>query len=153
MNPMNRLCLYAVLLLIAVLHACAGGPTPADVAADRDRWTAVRDVARDNLVDGIERPALDELLRVWDQKLMADEAAIVSTDTTVRDLIRVYGIAAVQVFLAPEIQARAPELFRLIDRNMDGTLDEAELLAVDPKSPVFAVVVLSTAARLLARGA
>jgi len=150
---MNRLPLYALFFLIAVLHGCASGPTPADVAADRDRWTAVRDVARDNLVDGIERPALDELLRVWDQKLMADEAAIVSTDTTVRDLIRVYGIAAVQVFLAPEIQARAPELFRLIDRNMDGTLDEAELLAVDPKSPVFAVVVLSTAARLLARGA
>jgi len=140
------------ILLIALLHGCASGPTAADVAADRDRWTAVRDVARDNLVDAIERPLLDELLRVWDQKLMADEAALVSTDTTVRDLIRVYGIAAVQVFLAPEIQARAPELFRLIDRNMDGTLDEAELLAVDPKSPVFAVVVLSTAARLLARG-
>jgi len=140
------------ILLIALLHGCASGPTAADVAADRDRWTAVRDVARDNLVDAIERPLLDELLRVWDQKLMADEAALVSTDTTVRDLIRVYGIAAVQVFLAPEIQARAPELFRLIDRNMDGTLDEAELLAVDPKSPVFAAVVLSTAARLLARG-
>jgi len=149
---MNRLRLYAILLLFAVLHGCASGPTPADVAADRDRWTAVRDVARDNLVDAIERPALDELLRVWDQKLMTDEAALVSTDTTVRDLIRVYGVAAVQVFLAPEIQARAPELFRLIDRNLDGSLDEAELLAVDPKSPVFAVVVLSTAARLLARG-
>jgi len=149
---MRRLLLCAGWLLVAVLHGCASGPTPADVAADRDRWTAVRDVARDNLVDGIERPALDELLRVWDQKLMADEAALVSTDTTVRDLIRVYGVAAVQVFLAPEIQARAPELFRLIDRNLDGTLDEAELLAVDPKSPVFAVVVLSTAARLLARG-
>lgn len=63
------------------------------------------------------------------------------------DLIRVYGFAAVQVF-GEGFAAEAPELFRLADRNSDGVLTEEEILAIDPTSPVFAVVVLQTIKRL-----
>lgn len=132
------------------LSACAAAPTAADVVADRARWIAVRDVTADGKVDAVEESAWTELLLTWDHKLSADEQNVAEADTTVADLIRVYGIAAVQIWFAPELQKRSPELFRLVDRNSDGILGESELLAVDPKSPVFAVVVLSTAARLLA---
>ncbi len=138
-------------LAFLLLCSCATGPTAADVAADRDRWRAVRDTTADRTVDALEAPLLGELLAAWDAKLTADEAAVVSRDTTVEDLLRVYGAAAVQLWLVPEFQRRAPEMFRLVDRNGDGVLDETELRAIDPKSPVFATVVLMTAAQLLAK--
>lgn len=65
------------------------------------------------------------------------------------ELLRVYGVAAVQVALAPELEERAPELFRLVDKNGDRVLDESELLSIDPTSPVFALVVASTVHRLI----
>lgn len=141
-------------LVLAVLFCCscaAGRPSTADVAADRSRWSAVRAVTADNAVDATERPVLDELLVAWDQKLSADEAASVAADAEMAKLIRVYGLAAVQEFFMPELQARAPELFRLLDQNGDSVLDEQELLGIDPASPVFAAVVMSTARRLLER--
>lgn len=140
-----------VALFLFALTACQVGPSAADIAADRDRFTALSAVTADNTVTPAERPELDDLLHAWDAKLTADEAAVAKADTTVQDLLRAYGLASVQIFLVPELKARAPELFALVDRNSDGMLDEAELLAVDPKSPVFAAVVITTAARLIAR--
>lgn len=141
--------LSAALLLI--IGACATGPTAADVAADRDRWRAVSDTTADKQVDAVEAPLLTELLIEWDAKLTADEKRIASADTTWQDLARVYGEAVVTVLLADEIKARAPELFRLVDRNSDGTLSIDEVAQIDPTSPVFAAVVVSTAVRLLAK--
>lgn len=149
---LSMLLLLCALLL--TLTSCASGPDPADVAADRARWTAVRDLTADGQVDAQEAPLLGQLLVVWDQKLAADEAAAGrprDARTVLLDLLRVYGVAAVQVFLGPELQQRAPEAFRLLDRNSDGVLSEAELLAVDPTDPVFAVVVVTTLHRLLTR--
>lgn len=136
-----------VVAILALLHGCTGGPDPADIAADRDRWDAVRLVSVDGSIDAQEAPLLAELLVRWDDKLTAAErAAGRARDPAqqLRDLLRVYGLAAVQLFVAPELQARAPESFRLFDRNGDGMLDEAELLAIDPRDPVFAMVVAST---------
>lgn len=143
--------LFATSIAALLLAACQTGPTAADVAADRDRWAAVRDVTADHTVDAIEAPLVAELLAAWDAKLSADEAKVASADTTVADLLRVYGSAAVTIWVVPELQKRAPEFFRLVDKDGNGTLSDAELLAIDPKSPVFAAVVLTTAARLLAK--
>lgn len=140
---------YASILLL--LTACATGSTAADVAADRDRWRAVSDTTADKQVDATEAPLLTELLIAWDAKLTADEKRVASADTTWQDLARVYGEAVVTVLLADEIKVRAPELFRLVDRNADGVLGIDELQQIDPTSPVFAAVVVSTAVRLLAK--
>lgn len=144
-----------LLLLLAtcsLLTSCCNGPPAADVAADRARWTAVRDTTADGAVDEREGPLLAELLIAWDAKLAADEVAAGQprdARTIVAELLRVYGVAAVQVLVGPDLQARAPELFRLVDRDGDGVLSEAELLAIDPASPVFALVVTTTVHRLL----
>lgn len=143
--------LFSTLVAVSMLAGCQTGPTAADVAADRDRWAAVRDVTADHTVDAIEAPLVAELLAAWDAKLSADEAKVASADTTVADLLRVYGSAAVTIWVVPELQKRAPEFFRLVDKDGNGTLSDAELLAIDPKSPVFAAVVLTTAARLIAK--
>lgn len=146
-----------LLLLLAgcsLLVSCTTGPSPADVAADRARWAAVRDVTADAAVDEREAPLLAELLIAWDARLTADEAAAGQprgTREVLLELLRVYGLAAVQLLIAPELQARAPELFRLVDRDGDGVLSEAELLAIDPTSPVFALVVTTTVHGLLRR--
>ena len=143
-----------VLLLVLCFSACVTGPSPADVAADRARWTAVRDVTLDGQVDGPEAAALTELLIAWDEKLRGQEAAAGSSwtpEAILADMLRVYGPAAVQVFLGPKLEAQAPELYRLVDRNADHVLSAEEMLAIDPRSPVFAVVVLSTLQQLLGR--
>lgn len=148
---MHTLTRALVALFLFALTACQAGPSAADVAADRDRFTALSAVTADDTVSPAERPVLDELLHAWDVKLTADEQAVAKADTTVQDLLRAYGLAAVQIYLTPELKARAPEMFRLLDVTADGQLDEAELRGADPKSPVFAAVVITTAARLLAR--
>lgn len=142
---------FTIFLMAALSAGCAAGPTAADVAADRDRWRAVRDTVLDGKVDATEAPLLNELLTEWDVKLEADEATVASRDTTVEDLLRVYGETAVQLWLVPEFQKRAPAMFALVDRNRDGQLDANELRSIDPKSPVFAAVVLTTAAQLVAK--
>lgn len=138
-------------LFMLCLCCCVGGPPPAsEVAAERAAWSQVRDITADDAVTEQEKPPLAEAMAAWDAKIATDEAAVARGDTTVQDLIRVYGLATVQVFVGPELQKRAPELFRFIDGNSNGVLEEHELLAVDPRSPVFALVVASTAARLIA---
>ncbi len=143
---MNQTILASLLLLIG---ACATGPTAADVAADRDRWRAVSDTTADKQVDATESPLLTTLLIEWDAKLTADEKRIASADTTWQDLARAYGGAAVTVLLAEEIKLKAPELFRLVDRDSDGMLSIPELEQIDPTSPVFATAVVTTAVRLI----
>lgn len=140
-----------VLLALAILAGCVAGPSAADVAADRDRWRAVRDVVADGQVDATEAPLLQQLIFAWNDKLEADEAIVASKDTTVEDLLRVYGETAVQLWLVPEFKKRAPQMFALVDKNGDGMLDANELRSIDPKSPVFAAVVLTTAAQLIAK--
>ncbi len=152
-HPVRRApLLFLLLLACSLLLSCAAGPSAADVAADRDRWRAARDVTADGKVDEQEAPLWSELLVAWDAKLTADEhAAGAQRDarTVLAEILRVYGAAAVTVFLAPELQARAPEMFRLVDRNGSGMLEETELLTLDPASPVFAMVVATTAQALL----
>jgi hypothetical protein len=155
------------LLFALFLCGCAStGPSAADVAADRARWTAVRMVTADGVVDrttvieppnGTEASLLSELLVEWDDKLAGDEAAASQPRTaasTFDEIVRVYGAAAVEVFLVDEVaraEKRYPEAFRLIDKNGDRAITIDELRAVDPMSPVFALVVASTAKRLLKR--
>lgn len=144
--------LLLLLACCAVLVACATAPPAEDVAADRARWTAVRDLAADGQIDQTELQLIGTLLVAWDEKLTADEAAAGHKRTPqemLAELLRVYGAAAVQVWLAPELQQRAPEAFRLVDRNGNGVLEAAELQAIDPTDPVFALVVATTAQHLL----
>lgn len=153
-NTLLRRLPLLILMLVgaSLLTSCCSGPAPADVAADRARWTAVRDTTADGAVDAREGPLLAELLVAWDAKLAANEAAAGQprdARTVVAELLRVYGLAAVQVLVGPDLQARAPELFRLVDKDADGILSEAELLSIDPASPVFALVVTTTVHRLL----
>lgn len=68
---------------------------------------------------------------------------------TMRELLRAYTVAAVQVFAAEAVREKAPEAFRLIDKDGDGILSEAELMALDWRSPVTAVVVLTTVQKLI----
>lgn len=143
-----------VLSLVALLASCVARPDPADVAAERDRWTFLRDLTIDGQVDPQEAPVLAAVLVQWDAQLQADEEAAGAprdARTILVDLVRAYGLAAVQLFLVPELQAKAPELFRLLDKDTDGILSEAELLAVDPTDPVFAVVLITTVHRLLTK--
>jgi len=143
------------LLLIAcslLLSCVSPGPSAADIAADRDRWRAVRDTAADGAIDAQESPLLAELLVVWNQKLLHDEASIgkkADGRAIVADLLRVYGLPAVQLFLVPEMQSLAPELLRLVDIDSNGHLSEAEILAIDPRDPLFVAVAMQTAVRLL----
>lgn len=169
-------------LLTLLLAACQSGPSPADVAADRARWTAIRDKSvadqarlehiRTAVADGVlteqeqvlvadalrtydlEAPVFAMFLLVWDSKLQADEAAAkVPQDPkgVLLELIRVYGFATVQVVLAPVLQEKAPAVFRLLDKNGNGVLEEPELAAIDPTDPVFAFVVITTVRELLQR--
>ncbi len=172
-----------LLFLLSVLTACATGPDPADVAAERARWTAVRDhsagdanraiaveaVAQgDKELDEVEKEEMRQLVKewredinvqgdlilAWDAKLKADEEAAKTprdTRTVFLDLLRAYGMATVQLFLEPELKAKAPELYRLVDRDSSGSLSEEEILAIDPTSPAFAVVVTATVVRLVKR--
>lgn len=143
-----------VVAILALLHGCSSGPHPEDVAADRDRWDAVRAVAADGAIDAQEAPLLATLLVEWDQKLTADEDAAGRArdpQQQLRDLLRVYGLAAVQLFVAPMLQAQAPDVFRLVDRNGDGMLDQAELLAIDPRDQVAAMVIASAVHGLIKR--
>lgn len=141
--------------LFLFLAACVSpGPSAADVQADRDRWTAVRDVTADAQVDTQEAPLISQLLVAWDHKLTADEAAAGkarTTQTILADILRVYGGASVQMFLVPQLQARAPLLFKYADTDSNGSLSPDELLRIDPTDPVFALVVLDTARQLLER--
>lgn len=143
-----------MLWLMLFCCSCAVRPDPRDVQADRARWTAVRDATADGSIDEQEGPLVAELLVAWDAKLSADEAAAGAqrdARAILEDLLRAYGVAAVQLWLVPEMQQRAPEMLRLIDRDGDGTLTAAELLAIDPADPVFALVVATTAQQLLRR--
>lgn len=140
------------LLLLILLPGCMGGPSPADVEADRARWTAVRDVTADGVVDEGERPALAAFLIAWDDKITADEKAAGAQrdpQQILAGLLRAYGVAAVQVFLGPELQRRAPALFAAVDGDGDGLLSEAELLSIRPDDPAFAAVVIVTVHALL----
>lgn len=144
--------LLLLLLACCALVSCASAPPAEDVVADRARWAAVRDLSADGQIDAVELQLLGTLLVAWDEKLTADEAAAGHKRTPqemLGELLRVYGAAAVQAWLAPELQARAPEAFRLVDRNGNGVLEEQEMLAIDPTDPVFAVVLVTTAQHLL----
>lgn len=143
----------ALLSVLAFLASCmSAGPKPADVEADRARWTAIRAVVADGLLDDPEMAALLGLLAAWDAKLAIDEvAAEQDRRGQIEELVRVYGAAVVSVTLGPELQRRAPDLFRLVDKNQDGQLAIDEILAIDPASPVFAVVVATTVAQLVRR--
>jgi hypothetical protein len=142
------------LLLLAFLPCCISGPNAADVAADRARWTAVRDVTADGKVDDTELATFGNMMSTWNDKLTADEQAIGKAKTPgdmLTELLRVYGTATVQVVIAPILQQKSPAVFRLIDKNGDGVLSAEEILALDPKDPVTAVVVIQTLQELLTR--
>ena len=136
------------LILCVLFASCVAKPNPLDVAADRDRWAAIRAVTADGTIDSNERELLDELLTSWDATLRVKEAGNGPKDV-LSDMLRVYGVAVVQVIVGPELQARAPEMFRLIDVNSNGILEESELLSMDPASPVTALVVVTTLQKLL----
>lgn len=151
---MTQTTLYKLCTALAVClaAACATGPAPLDVEADRARWTAVRAVVADGTLDAAENTALAGLLAAWDAKLAVDEAAAEQDRRgQLEELVRVYGAAVVSVTLGPELQRRAPDLFRLVDKNTDGQLAIDEILSIDPASPVFAVVVATTVAQLVRR--
>lgn len=139
------------ILSLLFLAACATGPDPLDVQADRDRWTAVRDTTADGAVTPNEAPLLAELLVAWDQKLTADEVAAKRArdpKAVMADLLRVYGTAALTVFGA-DLAVRAPEAFRLADANSDGMLSVEELTTLDPANPVVALAVTQTVVAML----
>lgn len=138
---------HAILLLLSILAACMGGPSPADVQADRARYSAVLAVTADNQIDPLEAPVFAQMMLAWDEKLRADEGS--AANNMLRDLVRVWGFAAVQVFAVPALQQRFPDVFRLLDLNNDGMLSEQELLAIDPRSPAFAIVTITTLQQLL----
>ncbi len=141
-------------LIILGLCSCMGTMSKVEVEADRARWTTVRDVTADNAVDEQERQKLALALLAWDKKLaLAEEEIGKARDPNAIfvDLLRVYGAAVVQAYLGPELLARAPEMFRLIDRNSDGVLSEGELASLDPRDPVVALVVVHTLHALLTR--
>jgi hypothetical protein len=178
----QRIAAALAALLVLLLCGCQTGPSAADVAADRARWTAVRDrdvssqarlehvraAVADDTITPQERQLLEDAFRTWDQeaplyamfllvwddKLTADEKAANAprdAKTVLLDLLRVYGVATVQLVIGPELQAKAPAVFKLLDRDSNSVLDESELMAIDPADPVFAVVVIDTLRQLLQR--
>lgn len=149
----TTLTMILLLVLLPLFASCASaGPSPADVEADRARWTAVRAVVADGQIDAAEATSLVGLLAAWDAKIAVGEAGSKQDRRgQLEELVRVYGAAVVSVTLGPELQRRAPDLFRLVDRNTDGQLAIDEILSIDPASPVFAVVVATTVAQLVRR--
>jgi hypothetical protein len=146
-------------LLLFLAGCVTPGPSLLDVQADRARWEALHMAVADRAIDDAEHGALGVLFDEWDKKLVADEVAASNASArrdTMADLVRVYGDAAVSVVLADaDLQAKAkaaaPDLFALADRDGSGSLSLAEILTLDPTSPVFAVVVATTVARLVRR--
>lgn len=145
---------YVTMLILLVLSACWSGPSVEDVEADRARWTAVRDATADGVIEPAEKAAWAQFMLDWDDKLAADEKAAGQKrdpNQILVGLVRAYGVAAVQVFLGPELQRKAPAVFAMIDQDHDGLLTEAELLSVRPDDPAFAAVVLLTVQALIRR--
>jgi len=141
-----------LLLLVGVLLAgCQVGPSPQDVAAERARWRGFQAALADDQVSPEESRYLHQLLDQWDLQLIVDENDVAPKDAKAKmeEILRVYGVAAVQVIFGPELQKRAPEAFRLVDANGDGLLSEKEILAVDFADEVVAVVVVTTVVRLV----
>lgn len=141
-----------LLPLLLLLAACAtSGPDPADVVADRARWTAVRDVAADGAIDPQEQPLVTQLLVAWDAKLQVDEAAAKAArepQRVLQDLVRVYGTAVVAGAFGPDLQRAAPDVFRLFDLDGSGVIDPGELMSIDVTSPSFQVVLATTLANI-----
>jgi hypothetical protein len=129
----------------------APGPDPADVAAERSRWTAVRDVAADGLIEQVEAELLGPLLVEWDAKLQAEEAAANAArdpQRIMQDLIRVYGMSVVAGAFGPDLKKAAPDVFRLFDLDGSGVLDPAELMSIDLTSPSSQIVLATTLANI-----
>ena len=133
-------------MLSLLLCACqTAGPSAEDVAADRARWRAVLTETADGVIDEQEAPLNAQLLADWDAKLTADEKAagdVNSPKKTWETMLRVYGVAAVQVVLGPKLLEKAPQVYKLLDKNQDGVLDEQELLGLDPTDNATAIVVV-----------
>lgn len=144
--------LFALVCLF--VQSCQLSPNAADIAADRARWTAMRDFTADRSIDDQELPVLNELFNAWDEKLKVDELRVAAVDTTWQDLVRVWGAAALTVF-GGNLEAQAPLLFRFVDKNGNHLLELEELQALTPDTltnPVFAAAVIATAVQLHARG-
>lgn len=142
------------LLLALLLSACMAGPNAADVEADRARWVAVHEVTGDGVLDDLERARLHGVLDAWNEKLIEDETAVGRAPQLVPTLLRVYGAAALTVF-SPELQAKHPDLFAVLDANADGLLTTAEVMAFVPRGPAdqerLAMIAVFTLRALLKR--
>src|SRR5262245_57670913 len=102
-------------LLCLLFAACvSSGPTVADVQADRTNWNTARNYQALAAPTQQERDAAALWLQAWDERLKADEAAAgKAQDPKAQwaEVLRVYGMALVQVELVPVLQQKAPELF------------------------------------------
>lgn len=148
---MNTIRKWASALFLLAAACMTQAPDPRDIVADRARWDAVQRTTADGVLTQEEHDLLVVLIGEWDVALRVKEAAAAQSGNVLADMLRIYGVAAVQVILGPELQQRAPEVFRLVDKNSNGVLEEAELLGLDPASPVTAVVVITTLQKLLKR--
>lgn len=139
----------------ALFASCiTSGPTHADTVADRQAFSAVRafEAAATHTPEEIAANAV--FMTAWDQRITADEAAAGKTrdpKTWLAELVRVYGTAAVQVELEPVLMAKAPAMYRLLDKNGDGHLDAQEIAGFDVLDPVAAIVLTETAFRLFGK--
>ncbi len=144
---MTMTTLVRLLPLLLFLFSCTtSAPSAADVAADRARWTAVRDALADGVIDDAEAQALADLLVVWDEKnRRAEEAANAALDpgTEMMALVRAYGDAIADVF-TPNLRKYAPLLFDVIDKDQSGSISVQEIRGINWSSPALAVVVTHT---------
>ena len=147
----NRLGLWLTEMLALLLSSCYSGPTPERLATERAWWQAVKTTTADGTIDEAEAPLLAQLLADWDVLLTKDEGGTGAKDpkAMLTELLRVYGVATVQVILGPELMARAPTVFKLLDANQNGILEEQEIMGLDPADPVTAVVVVQTIYQLM----
>lgn len=148
LGPHVRALLSTLVATVMLLAGACMGPDPARVAAERDRWTAVHDVAADGAIDDQEAPLLAQLLVEWDTAIGVDEEAAGRPrdwQGVLIDLVRIYG----SVLVLPEIERNQPELARFLDANGDHVLDAAEIRRIDPRDPVFATVVATTLVELI----
>lgn len=146
--------MFRWLLFALLFAACQGGPTAADVSADRDFWNASRAFAALPTPSEADRANYAAVLAAVDARLTADERALAqeqSPSAQWAQLFALYGDALLTLEAGPFIQKRDPAVFRVLDANGDGALTLAELRALDPTKPANVPIVTALVIHMLSK--
>ncbi len=146
--------LVALAAFLSFLPSCVGGPTAADVSADRDFWNASRAFAALPAPTEVDRANYASVLAAVDARLTADEKALALEQNPAAkwaQLFALYGDALIGLEAGPVIKSRDPAVFAVLDADRDGSLTLAELRALDPTKPANVPIVTALVIHMLSK--